>query len=163
MTYDTQWRATFEDTLANQEELRKKYDSLEKENRPLKTDEIENYFDLLGHGLLGIDEGKKVQITLPDQTFLNIDDLGFFLRHLAYHKTDYMDKNFFRRYTKIQYDGANVPISHIWYELKFIIFGLYPKAIAESIRMSKERDAKLESDEKEMAGFGKEKKSKSDH
>lgn len=163
MTYDTQWRATFEDTLANQEELREKLDSLEEENRPLASNEREKFFDLIGHGLLGNDAEKKVQIPLPYNTVLNIDDIGFFLRHLAYHKTDYIDNDFIKRYTKIQYNGKNIPISHIWRETKFILFGLYPKAIAESIRMSKERDAKLESDEKEMAGFGKKEKNKSNH
>lgn len=161
MTYDTQWRATFEDTLANQEDLREKLDSLEEENKPLQSNERENYFDLIGHGLLGNDAEKKIQILLPDDTILEINDLGFFLRNIAYHKTNYIDNDFIKRYTNIQYKGEKIPISHMWRELKFILFGLYPKAIAESIRMSKERDAKLESDEKEMAGFGKKKKNKS--
>ena len=41
--------------------------------------------------------------------------------------------------------GTKVRIGDIWHELKFTIYGIYPEALAVSIKISKERDQRSKS------------------
>ena len=137
MTYE-QWRATFEDTLNYQEELRDILDEKQKNNSPIKPDERKNFFKLLGRSLLGLDFEKSADILFPDNSILHIDKVGMFIRNLAYLDDETVDKSFLKRYDK--HNSISVHISFLWEEIKYILFGIYPEAQRMAVTMSKERE-----------------------
>lgn len=143
MTYkplsETQIRATFEDTKKNQEELRVNLDDLDKTNSFIEEGERGNFFSYLANGLLGLDFEKKCKIRLPDGKFLKIENLGRFLRHLVYYDNVKVDFDFLRKYGNTDGNKISVEIKDIWHEIKFIIYGIFPEALAMSLRISKEQ------------------------
>ena len=128
-----QLRATFTDTKNAQESLRNKLDILEEENS-FVTDQKE-FFDLLADALLGLGFEKQSHILLPDGTILKINNLGKFIRQVAYLNN--VDYDFLKKYGKIT-ESNNICIKDIWKELKYEIFGIYPEALITSIKISKE-------------------------
>ena len=88
-SFETQWRATFEDTKQHQEKLRVKLDELDEKNRCVSEKDRESFFDLIADSLLGLDYEKQCVLKLSDNTDLITDNLGQLIRHLAYYgKTD---------------------------------------------------------------------------
>jgi hypothetical protein len=156
MTYDTQWRATKEDTKNNQEQLRLLLEQLEKENRGIREEERGEFFSKIADGLLGLDFDREYILFLDDMTVLRIKNIGEFIRELAYQDT-YINDVFLKKYGKNPEE--KLEIKKIWAALKFIIFGMYPGAVNLAIKLSKERD-NINYDEKEMASFGVKRKKK---
>jgi hypothetical protein len=150
MTFDTQWRATKEDTKNNQEALRLFLETLEQENRGLKTDERGNFFCMIADSLLGIDFDREYTMYLDDMTTLRTKNVGEFIRELAYQNT-FVDSNFLKKYGRTTED--TIEIKKIWHSLKFIIFGIYPGAINVATKISQERE-NIDYDTSEMASFG---------
>ena len=136
MNDETQIRATFKDTVKAQNNLRVELDRLENNNTVVSDDKRGDFFELLANALLGLDFEKKYMIQLPDKSCIKINNFGEFIRCLAYYDKDVISYDFLRRYGKIQHDA--VKIGYIWHEVKFIVFGIYPEALAMSIRISKE-------------------------
>jgi len=137
MTYESQIRATFNDTIKYQELLRRFFDSHEKHNSCVDEGEREDFFKLLANGLLGIDFEKNCKISLPDKTKIYVSNVGEFLRYLAYYNSSVVGVDFLRRYGKSIV--SSVCIADIWRGIKFVVFGIYPEALAMSIRISKEQ------------------------
>lgn len=133
---EIQLRATFRDTKKHQESLRKEFDRLDLNNLYIHIDERGKFFELLDDALLGFDYDKKTKLLLPDGNYLHIDNVGGFLRRLAYYDNNKVDYDFFKYYN-IQ--CKNIDIGSIWHEIKFFIFGIYPEAISMSVRISKEQ------------------------
>lgn len=133
---ETQLRATFKDTKKNQEKLRLKLDELDLNNKFIIPDERGTFFELLSDSLLGFDYDKKTKIRLPDDNYIHIDNVGEFIRRLSYYTSDKVDYDFFKYYNL---HCKNIDIGSIWHELKFFVFGIYPEAIAMSVRISKEQ------------------------
>jgi len=131
-----QRRATFLDTLKAQEELRKELDRLELEN-DIVTNRSE-FFRLIGSALLGLESEKECNITLPDGTSIHIQNIGKFIRHLAYYPDNIVTHDFLKLYWTV-FKEQHVNISDIWCEIKYIVFGIYPEALAMSVRISKEQ------------------------
>lgn len=156
MVYETQWRATKEDTKNNQEQLRLLLEQLESENRGITNEERTDFFSRIADGLLGMDFDREYVIYLDDMTVLRVTNIGEFIRELAYQET-IVTNIFLKKYGKNTED--KIEIKKIWGSLKFIIFGIYPGAINLAIKLSKERD-NLNYDEKEMASFGVKRKKK---
>lgn len=150
MTYESQIRATFKDTKKHQEELRVYLDKLELTNQFVPYEERESFFSLLSDALLGFDYDKKLKLRLPDGTFLHINNLGEFIRRIAYYESPKVDYDFFKYYNK---DSRDVDIKHIWHELKFFIFGIYPEAVGMSIRISKEQAEYYDSGDSDAVGW----------
>lgn len=150
MSYDSQWRATKEDTKNNQEAFRLLIEQLETENRGVAIDERGHFFSLLADSLLGLDFDREYIIFLDNMKILKTKNVGEFVRELAYQEA-FVDKNFLNKYGYVS--GDNVDIKNIWHGLKFILFGLYPGAINTAIKISKERD-NINFDDKELASFG---------
>jgi len=143
MTSESQIRATFNDTKKAQEELRQLLDYLEQHNSIVKNRQY--YFKSLANSLLGMEYGKECKLYLEDGSVLNINNLGKFIRHLGYCNSNLIGKTFFRDYNIVV--EQNVPISYLWHRIKFEIFGIYPDALAMSIRISKEQTRYSGSDE----------------
>jgi len=137
MTYETQTRATFEDIKKAQEKLRVLLDQLEENNSCIKSDERGDFFKLVADALLGFEYEKNCILYLPDQTVLKIVNVGEFIRYLAYNTDAVLTYDTLKRYGKI--DETVVTIGDIWRELKFVVFSIYPEALAMSIRISKEQ------------------------
>jgi len=135
MTSESQIRATFKDTKNAQEKLRVKIDELEANNSIIK--DKEEFFCLLADALLGMEYDKQCKIYLEDGSVLGINNLGKFIRHLSYVMGNNVDSVFFKDYNKVIKN--KVDISYLWHRLKFEIFGVYPEALAMSIRISKEQ------------------------
>lgn len=135
MTSESQIRATFKDTKKAQEKLRETIDELEKNNSIVKN--REEFFSLLADALIGMEFEKQCKIYLGESGVLKINNLGKFIRHLVYAEENMITKSFFRDYNIVVYD--KVPISLLWNKLKFEIFGVYPDALAMSVRISKEQ------------------------
>jgi len=131
-----QTRATFLDTFKAQEKLRVELDRLEKQNISVESDKRKDFFEFLAKAMLGLDYDKKCILRLPDTSGIDIDNVGEFIRFLAYHEDSNIDFEFLKRYGKRE--KLNIPISWLWHEIKFVIFGIYPEALAMSIRISKE-------------------------
>lgn len=136
-TSEKQWRATFEDTKKAQENLRIELDKLDAHNNYVEPDDRKHFFELLADALLGFDYGKHCNLPLPNMTYVAIENIGEFIRRLAYHTGTKVDYEFFKYYKKIEIQQTD--IGQIWHELKFFIYGIYPEAIAMSIRISKEQ------------------------
>ena len=132
----SQKRATFLDTINAQEDLRRELDRLELENNIVTDRSL--FFQLLGSAMLGLDYDKECDMTLPDGTNVHIDNVGKFIRHLAYCDSSIITHDFLKLYWTI-FNEEQVDISFIWNELKFVIFGIYPEALAMSVRISKEQ------------------------
>jgi len=135
MTSESQIRATFNDTKKAQVELKKILDYLEQHNSIVK--DTDKFFNLLANALLGMEYSKECKIYLVDGSVLYIKNLGKFIRHLSYCKGNVVDENFFRDYSIIL--KQKIDIGYIWNKLKYEIFGVYPEALAMSIRISKEQ------------------------
>jgi hypothetical protein len=135
MTYSTQVRATFIDTKKAQNELRKELDKLESANSFVKNKE--EFFYLIADALLGMDYDKQCIITLQDGSVLNINNLGKFIRHLGYCNNEVIDNKFFKDYNIVIKDSIN--IGWIWGRVKYELFGVFPEALAMSMRISKEQ------------------------
>jgi hypothetical protein len=131
-------RASFEDTMANQEKLRQQLDQLVEENRPLKPEERGPFFERLGRALLG--QGAKIpvekgmhgepvqQLWGGERGELNAE-VGFtdsesFLRFLGYWASD---------------TWGDKPIAYAWQSARQLAFRIFPLAIAEALRASIER------------------------
>lgn len=136
MTSESQIRATFNDTKNAQKKLREKIDNLEKNNSIVKNKE--EFFSLLADALLGMEYDRQCKLVLDDGSILNIFNVGKFIRHLAYCECNMIGKTFFRDYNVVV--NQDVAISFIWHRIKFELFGVYPAALAMSIRISKERE-----------------------
>jgi hypothetical protein len=135
MTSESQIRATFNDTKNAQIKLKKELDYLEEHNSIVKN--IDIFFNLLADALLGMEYDKECKIYLEDGSVLVVNNLGKFIRHLSYCKGNVVDRKFFRDYNIVIKQKVN--ISFLWHRLKFEIFGVYPEALAMSIRISKEQ------------------------
>ena len=133
---DSQIRATFIDTKKAQNTLREELDILEYNNTYISDDKIQYFFELFADAFLGLDFDKKCIIYLPDKTSIQIKNFGQFIRTIVYYKKNNVDYEFLRRFGKIE--NINFPISILWYEVKFIAFGIFPEALATSVRISKE-------------------------
>jgi len=131
-----QKRATFNDTLSYQEDFRIELDRLEKENTTV--DDQGNFFELFGRSLLGLEYEKTHLLILPDGTDLTITDISEFVRRLSYVKSNKVGYDFFKYYTDSYNKNKSFDIKDIWYEIKFIIFGIYSPAITLSVKSSKE-------------------------
>ena len=143
MTFESQIRATFNDTKKAQEKLRELFDYLEQHNSIVKKQA--EFFDLLADALLGMEYDKRCKLFLDNAGVIEINNLGKFIRHLGYSDSNMVGKKFFRDYNIVIRD--NVPISFLWNKLKFEIFGVYPDALAMSVRISKEQTRYQGSDE----------------
>jgi len=66
MAYETQLRATFNDTKKNQEKLRVKLDHIDFVNEYVNPNDRSEFFELLSDALLGFDYDKKVRLRMPD-------------------------------------------------------------------------------------------------
>jgi len=131
----SQRRATFDDTLFYQEQLRKELDRLELEN-----DIVENegtFFQLLGLALLGLDSECSCYIRLPSGIDIEILNVGKFIRCLAYYNDNKINSTFLKEYTSFDFEDFN--IGFLWHEIKHVIFGIYPLALKMSVKMSKEQ------------------------
>jgi len=140
MIYNKQLRATFEDTKKAQEELRNKLDTLEKKNAFITEDERGPFFALIANALLGCEYDKICNINFPNGTCIQNVNVGEFIRYIAYNNEISVKYNILKKYRKIT--DINVKMSDVWKELKFILFKIYPEALATSIKMSKEREKK---------------------
>jgi len=134
MTSESQIRATFNDTKKAQEELRQLLDYLEDNNSIVE--DRETFFELLANSLRGREYEKNCKLYLEDNSVLNIDNLGKFIRHLSYCNISVIGKTFFRDYNIVV--EQDVPISYLWHRIKFEIFGIYPDALDRASSMSKE-------------------------
>jgi hypothetical protein len=137
MNYEEQIRATFETTKKAQEKLRVKLDYLEENNLCIPIDYRGDFFKLLADALLGFEGEKNCVLYLPDGTCLKIENVGEFIRYLAYNTNTDIEYDWLKRYGKIE--KINVKIKEIWHELKFVIFSIYPEALNVSVRISKEQ------------------------
>lgn len=144
MVYDTQVRATFNDTKQAQEKLRLQLDKYDENNIYVNSKDRGVFFELLADALLGLDYEKSCIIRLPDIDTLYIRNVGEFIRYLGYYNKDSIDDSFLKHYNINC--KAMFPIGHLWHELKFVIFGIYPEALAVSIRISKEREKREKSE-----------------
>jgi len=134
-TKGSQLRATFNDTKKAQESLRVCLDKLEEKNEYVK--DRKTFFALLANSLLGLDFEKSCTIFLPNKSVMRVNRLGRFIRELAYVEND-MDLMFLNdKYHKLSSEVFN--ISDVWHGLKFEVFGIFPEALAMSIRISKEQ------------------------
>lgn len=150
MSFDSQWRATKEDTKNNQESFRLLIEELEIDNRGVKSEERGHFFSLLADSLLGLDFDREYTIYLNDMKTLKIKNIGEFVRELVYQDS-FVDKNFLKKYSYVTEES--IEIKYIWHGLKFVLFGIYPGAINTAIKLSKERD-NMNFDDKELASFG---------
>ena len=136
-TKKEQKRATYEDTLNRQEELRKKLDQMIQENRPVKDDtEREKLFHLFGDCFLGEDGGKEISyfMVFPPRTIVNIKDYGQTIRLLCYENKNTISISFFG------YQGnETAPIKDIWKAIRNIAFALFPIAQNKAVGISKEQ------------------------
>jgi len=137
MTYETQTRATFEDIKKAQEKLRNQLDELEENNLCVEPEKRGDFFKLIADALLGFEYEKSCILYLPDKTDMEIQNVGEFIRYLVYNTNATLDYAFLRKYGKIK--DVTVTMRDIWRELKFVIFSIYPEALAMSIRISKEQ------------------------
>jgi hypothetical protein len=138
MTSESQIRATFKDTKKAQIKLKETLDYLEKHNSIVKDTDV--FFDLLADALLGMEFGKECKIFLVDGSVLTVSNLGKFIRHLSYCEGNVVGQEFFRDYNIVIRHRINIGL--LWKKLKFEIFGVYPEAIATSVRISKEQIGK---------------------
>jgi len=133
---ESQIRATFDDTIQAQDTLRKELDKLEFSNIPVPDTQRDEMFKLLAKALRGLDFEKKCKIRFQDKTSIIIDNVGEFIRYLIYYDKNIIDFDFLKRYGKV--DRISIPISFLWREVKFVVFGIYPESIGLSMRISKE-------------------------
>jgi hypothetical protein len=89
--FEKSFRATRDDTLRYQRELRDYIGTLIKENRPLKPEERNEYFDLIGKALLGCDIYFESPVAPYNASYLwgqqeysKIKNVADFLRFMAY-------------------------------------------------------------------------------
>jgi len=132
-----QWRATYQDTLIKQEELRKKLDILINESRCIETDkEREGLFNLLGDSLLGEEKRLCIEkfIKYPSNTWCRVEDFGEFVREFLYIDRTSIPITFFRN----QYGNEFIDISGVWKAIRRECFALFPRSLDKAIKMSKE-------------------------
>ncbi|HUS98898.1 MAG TPA: hypothetical protein VMY59_01085 [Candidatus Thermoplasmatota archaeon] len=132
-----QKRATYEDTLNQQEELRKKLDILIQENRCVKDDkEREKLFHLFGDCFLGEDGEKKIHYFMryPPGIIIEVDDFGEMIRLLCYECETMIPISFFGYHS-----NQSVPIRDVWRAIRNIAFGLFPVAQNKAVSISKEQ------------------------
>lgn len=132
-----QKRATYEDTLNRQEELRKKIDQLIQENRCVKDDnEREKLFQLFGDCFLGEDGGRKISyfMRFSSGIVVDVNDFGQTIRLLCYIDTDMIPASFFG-----YHDKKTIPIRDVWIAIRTVAFSLFPIAINKAVPMSKEQ------------------------
>ena len=132
---EAQIRATFKDTKTAQEKLRSELDALEKNN--LYVEDKGEFFNLLADALLGMEYNKECKLILSDGSTLKIVNLGKFIRDLAYINDNTLDGSFFQKYNIVV--KTQIPINILWNVVKFEIFGVFPEALAMSVRISKEQ------------------------
>ena len=138
MTYETQWRATFEDTKNHQEELRKKIYNLIRENRCLKNNtERDNFFELLNNSTFGIT--KNITLNLPNHTTIKIPDLQQFIRSLFDYEKNIVTNDFFFEHIG-ENKQYNIEIKHLWKQILINLYHIFPSALETSVRISKERE-----------------------
>ena len=139
-TKEKQVRATFQDTLRYQLQLREIFDILDKENRPIHDEERENYFEKLARALLGHDFEKEHVLIIKKTDVLIIKNLGGLLRQLAYEDGEKIDRKTLEIHGKFEsIKNSYYDFSDIWHGLKFIIYGIFPEAILTSVKISKEQ------------------------
>jgi len=131
----SQKRATFNDTLHYQENLRNELDRLEQENDIVQDEG--KFFELLGRALLGLDAEADTIIRTPEGIDITIINVGKFIRKLTYYDKNIITQDFLKEYTS--FEIKPFPISKLWREIKHSIFGVYPEALKMSIKMSKEQ------------------------
>jgi len=141
MTSEKQWRATFEDTKKNQEDLRETLDYLIKDKRPIKDEqERKQFIELLSNSTIGLGT-EPVKIRLDDKTMVEIKNLEQFISELLYVDAKVVSKNFFWFLTgKSLVD--DVPIEQLWLNVRRHLFAVFPLAKASTIKISKEREKK---------------------
>ena len=132
---EAQIRATFKDTKNAQEKLRFKLDTLEEEN--IHVEDKGEFFNLLADALLGMEYNKECKLILSDGSTLKIINLGKFIRDLAYINDNVLDGSFFQKYNIVI--KTQIPINVLWNVIKFELFGVFPEALAVSVRISKEQ------------------------
>lgn len=158
MTYDSQWRATYEDTKNHQEELRKNLNILINENRCLKNEEErDKMFSLLDDSTYGLGE-KRITLRLLDRKTVAINDFQMFIRCLFDYEKNIIDADFFFDVTG-KYLESNIEIKLLWKQIKNNLYSVFPDALNAAVRMSKEQKSGFgESNIEEAAGFGEKKK-----
>lgn len=146
---EQQYRATFEDTLAYQDRLEKKFNEWERENRCVTQEEREKLPKLIGRSFLG--EGSVVFILeYPNGNKCRISDYREFLAWMCYY-----DKNILPPKT-LKNQDEEIPISVIWRQLKFKAIGIFPTSQNRAIGISKEREQRDFSSEGGFTFGGKE-------
>lgn len=132
-----QKRATYEDTLSQQEELRRKLDQLIKENRCIKDDQEREYlFHLFGDCFLGEDGAKKIPffILYPPGKRIQVDDFGQMIRLLCYEEKNMIPVTFFN-----EQGNQILMIRDVWIAIRKIAFSLFPISQNKAVSMSKEQ------------------------
>ena len=159
MTYESQWRATYEDTKNHQEKLRKNLNRLISENQCIQGDaERDEMFELLDDSTFGLGE-KKVNLRIQDRKTIVVDDFQMFVRCLFDYEKDVVDAGFFFDVTG-KYLDYDIEIRILWKQIKNNLYGVFPDALSAAVRMSKEQKSGFgDSDIEEAAGFGEKKKS----
>lgn len=134
-----QWRATYEDTLEDQEKHREKLDLLIRENRCLSSDEERgDLLSLTADAYLGEHRDRKINffVKYPSGTWCHVTNFGRFLGELYYFENNQVPIDFFEE----QHGNEIIDISEIWKAIRKESFSIYPKAQDKAIRMSKERE-----------------------
>ena len=134
-----QWRATYEDTLIEQEKLREKLDMLIKEDRCIKdNDERDVLFPLISDACLGEDRDMKIDffVKFPSGAWANIKNFSCFLSDFLYYTEDRVPHSYFERGGSLE----TVSVSQVWKAVRTVFFMIRPKAQHKAIMMSKERE-----------------------
>lgn len=134
-------RATFEAVFAAQERIRKHFDFLIKEDRPIKDEEErELFFKELCYATLGHGHDLIVELRHPDVNGVFFrKDIETVLRWMAYQTGDAV-------LVPLQLHGEHqemkekMPYYIVWNHLRDQLFSVFPRALEHSVTMSREQD-----------------------
>ena len=151
MSYEKQFRATFEDTKLKQKKFRHKLDQLIIENRALKADERDTLFELYNDSNIGLG-GIETVFWFSDGKKIRIPNLEKFVRDIFYYEHSLVDQDFFF-FSLGQNIGFSVSIGEIWKQIRSKVNQVDAEALTQTIRISKEQNAPRERNRISRKGY----------
>lgn len=128
-----QIRYTLEDSLSSQQRLRSLVQQLIAENRPLRVDEKDDFFELMAKSLFSQGTSDSMTMIIDDGWYIFGSCQNFALR-LAELTSNHIELTT----DKPHEDMVQLPISELWHFFYDKLLYLFPRANAEAVHMSAE-------------------------
>lgn len=140
VNYESQFRATFNDTKNNQQKFRHILDKLITEKRPLNESERDTVINLYNDSNLGLGCFNTV-LWLSNGKKIEIPHLEKFVRDLFDYDKKIVDGDFFF-FSLGRYKELTVDIDELWKQIKSKTHQVEAEALTQSLRISREQPKK---------------------